>query len=65
MSPDQVQARFHPQLSQIRFPTTLLVAVQTNPERIFIRLLSLINKRDVLKRDLLSLNKDFAYTRKD
>jgi hypothetical protein len=65
MNPDQAQAHFHPQLPQIRCPTTLLAAVQNNPEHIFTRLLSLIDERDALKRDLISLNEDFAHARKD
>jgi hypothetical protein len=59
------QAHFHAQLPQIRCPSTLLAAVQTNPEHIFTRLVSVINERDALKRDFLSLNEDFAHARKD
>lgn len=65
MNTDQAQAHFHPHHPFVRCPTTLLAAVQTNPEHIFTRLLSLIEERDTLKRDLLSLNEDFAHARKD
>jgi hypothetical protein len=55
----------HPPLPAIISPSTLLAAVQTDPTHIFTHLVSVINERDALRHELLSITEDFRNARKD